>query len=142
MNRSVDRYLAGLLVLLLLTAAAGAVPGFSLLGQDLEQSGEWLDGLGVVFGLGILTVVAVPATVALVALLRLRDRRESAWRWALAAGVLGCLAVVPFGFFSQPLFVALVVPALLVAVAYRGLRSQGPAVPATRSGAGPGAGDR
>lgn len=142
MNRSVDRYLAGLLVLLLLTAAAGALPGVSLLGQDLGQSGEWLDGVGVLFGLGILAVVAVPAAVALVALLRLRDGRDGAGRWTLAAGVLGCLAVVPFGFFSRPLFVALVVPLLLVAVAYRDLRPAGPAAAAARAGAGPGAGDR
>lgn len=142
MNSSVDRYLTGLLVLLLLTAAAGAMPGFSLLGQDLGQSGEWLDGVGVVFGLGILAVVSVPAVVGLVALHRLWTGRETGTRWALAAGVLGCLAVVPFGVFSRPMFAAVVVPLLLVAVAVLDLRSEGSAAAATRSGAGPGTGDR
>jgi hypothetical protein len=114
MTRAVDRYLAGLLVLLLLAAAAGAVPGLWLVGGDLQTSGEMFDGLGLALGLAALAVVAVPATAAVLALRRLWSGRPTAHPWALAAGVLGVLAVVPFGMFYHPLLALLVVPALLV----------------------------
>jgi hypothetical protein len=117
MTRAVDRYLAGLLVLLLLAALAGAVPGLWMVGDDLRYSGEMFDGLGIALGLAALGVVAVPATVAVLALRRLWSGRPAAHRWALAAGVLGVLAVVPFGVFYHPLFALLVVPGLLAVAA-------------------------
>ena len=47
MTRAVDRYLAGLLVLLLLAALAGAVPGLRTVG----------DGLGIALGLAVAAIV-------------------------------------------------------------------------------------
>lgn len=117
MTRAVDRYLAGLLVLLLIAALAGSWPGLSLVGQDLGESGEMFDGLGLALGLAALGVVAVPATLGTVALSRLLRGRPTAHRWAMAAGVVGFLAVIPFGVFFHPLFAFLVLPALLVVAA-------------------------
>ena len=116
-TRAVDRLLLVVLVLALLTASAGAVVGLTMIGEDLETQGEWLDGLGLMFGLAVLGVVAVPALVAGKALHDVRRGREGAWRWALAAGVVGLLAVVPFGVFAHPSFAVAVVPFLLVVVA-------------------------
>ncbi len=114
MSLAIDRFLAGLLALLLATAGAGALAGVGFALEDLAQSGEMFDGLGLYLGVAMLVLVAVPATVAVVALRRLLAGRATARRWALAAGVLGGLAAVPFGMFYRPLFAVLVVPVLLV----------------------------
>lgn len=116
MTQSVDRLLSGLLVLLLLLAAAGAVPGLYMAGTDLQTSGEFLDGLGTVLGLGIVGMVAVPAGAAVMAIRALHRGRSSSRAWAVVAGALGTLAVLPFGFVFPPLFAALVLPLLVVAV--------------------------
>jgi hypothetical protein len=117
MTQSVDRLLTGLLVLLLLAASAAALSGLYLLASDLQESGEWLDGIGVVFGLGIVGIAAVPAAAAGMALRSLREGRPSARRLAIGAGALGACAVLPFGAFYRPLLAAMVLPALLVTVA-------------------------
>ena len=117
MTRSVGRLLTGLLVLLLLAAAAGAMLGLSMLGSDLQTSGEFLDGIGVVIGLVIFGLVAVPGAAAAMAIRSLRRDSPSARRWVVGAGVLGACAVLPFGFFHHPFFAVLVLPVLLVVVA-------------------------
>jgi hypothetical protein len=117
MTRSVDRLLLGLLVLLLVAAAAGALPGLYLAGSDLQASGEFLDGVGLVFGLGIVAIVAVPAATAGLTIRRLRRGRARARRWVIGTGLLGGCAVLPFGFLYQPLFAVLVLPVLLVLIA-------------------------
>ena len=118
MTQSAERLLTVLLVLPLVAAAAGAAPGLYMAWSDLETSGEFLDGLGAVVGLAIVGLVAVPAVVAVVALRAIGRRTASARRWAVAAGVLGMAAAVPFGFYYQPLLAVLVVPLLLVVVAF------------------------
>jgi hypothetical protein len=117
MTRSVDRFLVVLLVLLLVPAMAGAVLGLTLVAQDLETSGEWLDGVGLVFGLGILGLAAVPGALAVVAIRALRQNRPTGPRWAIAAGVLGCLAVLPFGFFQAGYLALLPLPVVLAVAA-------------------------
>jgi hypothetical protein len=117
MTQSVDRLLTVLLVLLLLASAAAALPGLYLVGSDLQTSGEFLDGIGVVLGLGMVGLATVPAAAAVMAIRTLRRGRPSARRWVVGAGVLGACAVLPFGFFHQPLLAVLVLPVLLVVVA-------------------------
>lgn len=114
MTLAVDRYVAGLLGLMLVTAGVGAVAGLAFALEDLEQSGEMFDGLGLYLGAAVLGLVAVPAAVAVVALRRLLAGHPTADRWALTAGVLGGLAAVPFGMFHRPLLAVLVVPVLLM----------------------------
>ncbi len=118
--RRADVILAALLVLTLLAGATGAAAGLYLIGQDLEMSGEFLDGIGIVFGLMVLAIVAVPMGLAAMAIRALRNQRPNAWKWATAAGVVGLVSGIPFGMFHQPLFAVMVLPLLVAVVAVEG----------------------
>jgi hypothetical protein len=116
--RAIDRLLRGLLVVMLLACAAGAVPALIFIDSDLEASGEWLDGLGVAIGLAILAVLAVPAGLTGWALRASFEGWSSAPAWALAAAGTGVLVGIGFGFAYRPLLAVVVVPVLLGVVAY------------------------
>ena len=58
-----DRLLRTALVLGLGATLPGCYLGLYLLGQDLQRSGEWLDGVGILSGLVIVTALAVDARV-------------------------------------------------------------------------------
>ena len=53
-SRAVDRLLQIFLGLALVLVAGGRAFAIYLIGQDADQSGEFLDGLGVLIGLGII----------------------------------------------------------------------------------------
>ena len=53
-----------LLVLTLLAAAAAGGFGLYVVAEDLGTSGEFLDGVGIVIGLGILGLAVVPFGLA------------------------------------------------------------------------------
>lgn len=115
--RRADLVLAVLLVLTMLAGAVGLWAGLALISDDLESQGEFLDGLGLVIGLGVLALVGVPMTVAAKAVHAVRHGRVNAWKWATGAGLIGLLAGIPFGMFHQPLFAVLVLPLLVAVVA-------------------------
>lgn len=121
--RPADVILAVLLVLTLLAGVVGAWAGLSLVFDDLETQGEFLDGIGVVIGLGVLGIVGVPAALAIKAVQAIRRGRANAWKWALAAGLVGMAAGIPFGMFHQPLFAVMVLPLLVAVVAVEGRES-------------------
>lgn len=112
-TRAVDRLLQILLGLALVPVLAGAAFGLYFIGEDAGQSGEFLDGLGLMIGLGVLVLVGVPGVLAAVALTRSLRHRPHATSLALAAGVLGTLSTLVFAFVYLPCVAALV-PALLV----------------------------
>ena len=114
--RAVDRLLQTFLGLVLVLVGAGALFASYFIAQDADQSGEFLDGVGVLVGLAILVLVGVPGTVAAVALWRSLRKRSHAADWALAAGVLGVLSAGVFTFVYHPFALALL-PAVLVTVA-------------------------
>ncbi len=113
-TRAVDRLLQIFLGLALVPVLAGAAFGLYFIGEDAGQSGEFLDGLGLMIGLGVLVLVGVPGVLAAVALpgrcgssphatsLRTRGRRAR-------HPVHACV----FAFVYLPCVAALV-PALLV----------------------------
>jgi len=114
--RAVDRLLQTFLGLVLVLVGAGALVAMFFIAQDADQSGEFLDGLGIVIGLGILVLVGIPGALAVVALWRSLQQRSHAADWALAAGVLGVLSACFFAFVYHP-FAAALLPAVLVTVA-------------------------
>jgi hypothetical protein len=134
--RPADRILAALLGLTLLAGAVGAAGGLYMIGQDLEMSGEFLDGLGIMIGLVILGIVGAPMALAAKALHALWHQRPNAWKWATAAGLVGLVSGIPFGMFHHPLFAALVLPLLVAVVAVEG-RQPAPMKSAGRYGAEP-----
>ena len=113
--RAVDRLLQTFLGLVLVLVGAGALLAVYFIAQDADQSGEFLDGLGVLIGLAILVLVGIPGAVAVVALRRSLKQQSHAADWALAAGVVGALSACVFAFVHHP-FAAALVPAVLVAV--------------------------
>jgi hypothetical protein len=121
--RAVDRLLQTFLGLVLVLAGAGALFAMYFIAQDADQSGEFLDGLGIMIGLGILVLVGIPGGLAVVALWRSLHERSHAADWALAAGVLGALSACVFAFVYHP-FVAALVPAVLVIVAAAAARRE------------------
>lgn len=119
-SRAIDRLHRLALVLALVLAAAGCVPGLYLVAQDLQTSGEFLDGVGIVFGLALLAPAVVPALFALRALHLLGRQPDRAWRWGLATGVTGVLsitAVSSIGLYIDAVVLTVVVPLLLIVVA-------------------------
>lgn len=123
-RHALERMLAVVLVATLVAASAGALTGLAFIGEDLEQQGEWLDGVGVLIGLAVLGVVVAPGAVAGKALHAVLRRGVRAWRWALAAGIVGVLVVVPFGVFWHPAFLVAVVPLLVIVVAVQASRER------------------
>jgi hypothetical protein len=121
--RAVDRLLQTILGLVLVLAAAGVLFAMYFIAQDADQSGEFLDGLGIMIGLGILVLVGIPGAVAVVALLRSLKQQSHAADWALAAGVLGGLSACVFAFVYHP-FAAALVPAVLLVVAAAAARRE------------------
>src|SRR6476620_2067344 len=111
--RAVDRLLQTFLALALALVLAGVLFGLSFIGQDAGQSGEFLDGVGILVGLAVLVLVGVPGALALVALRRSLKGRSHAADWALAAGLLGALSAGVFAFVYHP-FVAAFAPAMLL----------------------------
>ena len=114
--RAVDRLLQTFLGLVLVLVGAGALFAIYFIAQDADQSGEFLDGLGILIGLGIIVLVGIPGALAVVALWRSLQQQSHAADWALAAGVLGVLSACVFAFVYHP-FAAALVPAVLVTVA-------------------------
>ncbi len=110
---AVDRLLQIFLGLALVPVLAGLAFGLYLIGQDAEQSGEFLDGIGVLAGLAVVAVAGVPGTLAAIALSRSLRDVPGQRTYALAAGLLGVVAALVFAFFYAPAIAALV-PALLV----------------------------
>jgi hypothetical protein len=112
-TRAVDRLLQIFLGLALVPVLAGLAFGLYLIGQDAEQSGEFLDGIGVLAGLVVVAVAGVPGTLAVIALSRSLRDVPGQRAHALAAGLLGAVAALVFAFFYAPAIAALV-PALMV----------------------------
>src|SRR6476619_3491362 len=121
--RAVDRLLQTFLGLALALVLAGVLFGLYFIGADVGQSGEFLDGLGILVGLAVLVLVGVPGALAAVALRRSLQRQSHAADWALAAGLLGALSAGVFAFVYHP-FVAAFVPALLLTVAAAAARRE------------------
>ncbi len=116
MTRPANHLLVGLLTLLLVASAAATLPGLYLIGSDLQTSGEFLDGIGVLAGLAIIGVAALPAAASGMAI-RAICRGNAARTWAVTAGALGTLTALACGFFYQPLLAVAVLPVILVMVA-------------------------
>lgn len=114
-SRSIDRLLQILLVVTVLLCVAGAGLGLFFLVQDLQVSGEFLDGLGAVIGLAIMGLVGVPLALAAWALRQSFRARANAPTWAVAAAVAGALCSIPF-WFSTPPLVFVLVPLVLLGV--------------------------
>ncbi|CAN5566320.1 hypothetical protein BH10ACT10_BH10ACT10_19300 [soil metagenome] len=112
-TRAVDRLLQLFLALALVPVLAGVGFGCYLIRQDAQQSGEFLDGIGVLAGLVVVAVAGVPGTLAVIALSRSWRNLPGQRTYALAAGALGAVATLLFAFFYAPA-VAAMVPALLV----------------------------
>lgn len=112
-TRAVDRLLQIFLALALLPVLAGVGCGFFLIRQDAQQSGEFLDGIGVLAGLVVVAVAGVPGTLAVIALSRSLRQLPGRRAYALAAGALGAVGTLLFAFFYAPA-VAAMVPFLLV----------------------------
>lgn len=112
-TRAVDRLLQIFLGLALVPVAAGVGFGLYLIGQDAQQSGEFLDGIGVIAGLAVLALAGAPGVLVVVALSRSLRQVPHVTPWALAAGLIGSGAALCFAFFYPP-SVAALVPALLV----------------------------
>ncbi len=120
-TNATDRLLRAVLVLGLLACLPGLWLGLFLVGQDLQATGEWLDGLGLAAGLVVLAGVLLPAGLAAWALRRSFRGRDDAPRWALAAAVAGLAVAAMFGwnnprllpFAAAPLLVGVVAVAML-----------------------------
>lgn len=121
-----DRLLRDVLVLMLLACAAGLWLGGSMLLTDLGQQGEWLDGVGTLFGLVICGGVLLPATLAALAWWRSRAGRRDAPFWALGTCSTGLVVGGGFAMWDGRLALVLAVPALLGVVAVAALDGRGP----------------
>lgn len=106
-----------LLVLTLLAAAAAGGFGLYVVAEDLGTSGEFLDGVGIVIGLGILGLAVVPFGLAAGALRTSLRQKPSAARWGIAAGLAGVVFGLPLGLLFHPVLAVLLVPALLAVIA-------------------------
>lgn len=121
--RAVDRLLQTFLALVLALVVAGVLVAFAFIGQDAAQSGEFLDGVGIMIGLAGLVLVGVPGAVAVVALRRSLLQQPHAADWALASGLLGALSAGVLAFVHHP-FAAAFAPALLLTVAAAAARRE------------------
>lgn len=110
-----DRLLRAVLVLGLLASLPGLWLGLFMVGQDLQATGEWLDGVGLAVGLVILAGVLLPACLAAWALRRSFRGRDDAPRWALAAAIAGLAVCVLFAW-NNPRLLPFAAPPLLVGV--------------------------
>lgn len=112
-----DRLLRAVLVLGLLASLPGLWLGLYLVGQDLQATGEWLDGVGLAAGLVILAGVLLPAGLAAWALRRSFQGRDDAPRWALAAAVAGLTVAGLFAFNDRRLLLFAAAPLLVGVIA-------------------------
>ena len=110
---ALDRALQTFLGLSLVLAVAGAAFGLLFIGQDAGQSGEFLDGVGVMIGVAVLLLVGVPAVIAGLALRRSLRRQSHAHVLALVSGLVGLGSVAVFAVVYHP-FAAAAVPLLMV----------------------------
>lgn len=115
-HSAADRLLQTFLGLTLVLVAAGVAFGLYFIGQDAGQSGEFLDGVGILAGLAVLVLVGVPGVLAALALRRSLRREAHASALALAAGLVGLCSVTVFTVVYRP-FVVAAIPLLLVTVA-------------------------
>ena len=124
MTTATDRLLRGALVLGLIATLPGLYLGLYLVGQDLQQSGEFLDGVGLAYGLVVVAAVALPAALAGRALLlSARGGRSAPW-WALAAALAGLVDALLAGWWNARLLPAALVPLFLAVVATAVLRER------------------
>src|SRR5690349_12593613 len=86
-TRTTDIALLASLATGLVAAAAAASVALYMIGDDASQSGEFLDGVGLVIGGGLLVLVGVPAGLAARAGQLVLARRPRATAFALAAGL-------------------------------------------------------
>ena len=112
-----DRLLRLVLVLLLLACLPGLWLGLSMAGDDLSQQGEWLDGLGTLYGLVIAGAVALPMVLAAIALRSSLRGRAGAPVWAAGAASCGLLVGLGFVWADDRILLLLAVPALVGVVA-------------------------
>jgi hypothetical protein len=124
MTTATDRLLRGALVLGLLATLPGLYVGLYLVGQDLQDSGEFLDGVGVMFGLMTLAAVVLPAALAGRALLLSVRGARTAPRWALAAGLTGLVDALLAGWWNGQLLATALVPLFVAVVALGRLHEQ------------------
>ena len=120
-----DRLLRDVLVLMLLACAAGLWFGGRVLLEDLGQQGDWLDGLGTLFGLVICGAVLLPTVLAALAWWRSRVGRRDAPFWALGACSTGLVVGGGFAILDGRLTLVLAVPVLLGVVALAALDGRG-----------------
>lgn len=117
MTTATDRLLQAVLVLGLLASVPGLGLGLFMVGQDLQATGEWLDGLGLAVGVVILAGVLLPAGLAAWALRRSLRGRDDAPRWALAAALAGLAVCAVFAWNDPRLLPFAGVPLLVGVVA-------------------------
>ncbi len=124
MTNATDRLLRGALVLGLLATLPGLYVGLFLVGQDLQASGEFPDGLGVAYGLVIVGAFGLPAVLATRALWLSARCRRNAPRWALAAALVGLLDAAPVAWWDTRLVATALVPLFVGVVAVAALRER------------------
>jgi hypothetical protein len=88
-----ERLLRLALGIFLLSCLPGLGLGLWMAGDDLRQQGEWLDGVGTLFGLALVAVVALPVLLAVLALHRSLRHRPDAVLFAAGAAAIGLLVV-------------------------------------------------
>jgi hypothetical protein len=123
MTTATDRLLRAVLVLGLAATLPGLWLGLFMISNDLDATGEWLDGVGLLIGLVVLAALLLPGGLAAWALRRSVQERRDAPAWALAAALTGLASagvfawndphLLPFG--AAPLLVGVIAAAMLLA---------------------------
>jgi hypothetical protein len=124
MTTATNRLLRGALVLGLAATLPGFYLGLFLVGQDLQESGEFLDGVGVAYGLMVVAAMALPALLAGRALVLSLRNRTTAPRWAFAAALTGLVDALLAGWWDALLLATVLVPLFLAVVALARLHEQ------------------
>lgn len=112
-----ERLLRLALGLFLLACLPGVGLGLWMAGADLSQQGEWLDGVGTLFGLTLVAVVALPVLLGALALHRSLHHRPDAALFAAGAAVAGLLVVGGLTVLDVALLPFAAAPLLLAVVA-------------------------
>lgn len=122
MTTATDRLLRWALVLGLIATLPGFYLGLFLLGQDLQASGEFLDGVGILYGSVIVGFVAVPAALAGRGLCLSARHGRAAPRWALAAALAGLADALLAGWWDGRLLPIALVPLFVAVISLGALR--------------------
>ena len=124
-TRTIDIALLAALAIGLVAAAAAASVALFMIGDDGSQSGEFLDGVGLMAGGALLVLVGVPAGLAVRAGQLVLTGRPRGSAFALAAGLTGLGAAGLLTFVSRSFAPGLVAGALLSVVAVAAVVAEG-----------------